>query len=294
MPMLWVIFALLVLLALWFVLPPLLQAAQGQKRDETRTANVLVYQDQCRELEADLRNGLIAQEQYQQDRDELERRLLKDVEPQENAGSSPEASSPVTKRLAYGVGTAIPVAAIALYFFVGNPKALTPQRVSEAASPFAGRQSEMTRQQIADNVEKLAKRLDQNPNDAQGWVMLARSYIVLERYPDAAKAYARATALNNRDANLWADYAEALAMANGQRLAGKPAEALDRALQIDPKNQKALALAGGAALEAKDYTKALEYWQRLLPLLRPDSEDARIVSDQIARAKELAAGRGSR
>ena len=149
-------------------------------------------------------------------------------------------------------------------------------------------------QQIADNVEKLAKRLEQNPNDAQGWVMLGRSFIVLERFSDAANAYARATTLNNSDPNLWADYAEALALANGQRLAGKPAEALDRALKIDPKNQKALALAASAAFEASDYSKALEYWQRLLPLLRPDSEDARTVSDQIAKAKELAAGRGSR
>jgi cytochrome c-type biogenesis protein CcmH len=289
----WIIAALLVLLALWFVLPPLLQAAQGQKRDETRTVNVLVYQDQCRELEADLQNGLIGQEPYQEDRDELKRRLLKDVEPQ-NPSSSPKAAPPVTKRLAYGVGTAIPVAAIALYFFVGNPKALTPRPVSEGPPPFAGRQSEMTQQQIADNVDKLAKRLEQNPNDAQGWVMLGRSYIVLERYSDAANAYARATTLNNRDASLWADYAQALALADGHRLAGKPTEALNRALQIDPKNQKALALAGSAALEANDYTKALEYWQRLLPLLPPDSEDARMVSDQIAKAKELAAGRGSR
>ena len=290
----WIIAALLVLLALWFVLPPLLQEAQGKNCDETRTANVLVYQDQCRELEADLRNGLLRQEQYQQDRDELERRLLKDVESQESARSSPAAASAVTKRLAYGVGTAIPVAAIALYFVVGNPKALTPQPVSEASPPFAGQQGQMTQQQIADNVEKLAKRLEQNPNDAQGWVMLGRSFIVLERFSDAANAYARATTLNNSDANLWADYAEALAMANGQRLAGKPAEALDRALKIDPKNQKALALAGSAAFEASDYPKALEYWQRLLSLLPPNSEDARAVVDQIAKAKELAAGRGSR
>ena len=83
-------------------------------------------------------------------------------------------------------------------------------------------------------------------------------------------------------------------MANGQRMAGKPAEAASRALQIDPQNPKALALAGSAAFEANDYRKAIDYWQKLVPLLPAGSEAAKTVSDQIAKAKELAAGRGSR
>ena len=107
--------------------------------------------------------------------------------------------------------------------------------------------------------------------------MLARSYLMLERYSEAAKAYQRATTLNANDAGLWADYAEALAMANGQNLAGQPTEALNRALQIDPVNQK-----------------AISYWQQLLKQLPAGSEELRTISDQIAKAKELAGGKGSR
>ena len=290
----WIIASLLVLVALWFVLPPLLQVVVGRKCDEMRAANVLIYQQQHEELEADLRNGLMSQEQYQQDRDELERRLLEDVELQSSSGSPASAAPPVMKKLAYGLGAAIPVAAVALYFLVGNPKALTSRPEMDAAPPFAGQAGEMTQQQIAANVEKLAKRLEQNPNDPQGWMMLGRSYMMLERFPDAANAYERATALNDKDASLWADYAEALAMSKGRRLAGKPVEALNHALQLDPKNEKALALAGSAAFEAADYQKAIDYWQKLLPLLPANSETARDVSDQLARAKELAAGRSSR
>ncbi|HVS20625.1 MAG TPA: c-type cytochrome biogenesis protein CcmI [Pyrinomonadaceae bacterium] len=291
--MLWVIFALLVVLALWFVLPPLWQKGEERKRDELRAANVLVYQDQYRELEADLRNGLISEESYRQDKDELERRLLDDVAASRDLISNP-ASSVTMRKLAYAIGAAIPVTAIALYLYVGNPKALTPQPASQSAPPFAGQQGAMTQQQIQANVAKLAQRLEQNPNDAQGWIMLGRSYTAMERFSDAANAYEHATSLTTNDANVWADYAEAQAMANGQRMAGKPLEAANRALQLDPKNEKALALAGSAAYEAADYQKAIDYWQKLLPLLPANSEAAKTVSDQLAKARELAAGRGSR
>jgi len=144
------------------------------------------------------------------------------------------------------------------------------------------------------NVAKLAERLKQNPNDAEGWQMLGRSYMILNRFAEAANAYQRASALNDKNAELWANYAEALAMANDRQLAGKPSEALDRALQLDPNNQKALDLAGSAAYQAGNYQKAIDYWQKLLKVLPPGSEELRTISDQIAKAKELAAGKGTR
>jgi cytochrome c-type biogenesis protein CcmH len=152
----------------------------------------------------------------------------------------------------------------------------------------------MSNQQIAANVEKLAKRLEQNPNDPQGWAMLGRSYTLMERFADAASAYEHATALNANDATVWADYAEVSAMANGQRLAGKPTDAINRALQIDPKNQKALDLAGSAAYQAGDYQKAIDYWQKLLNQLPAGSEELRAISDQIARAKQEAGDKSSK
>jgi cytochrome c-type biogenesis protein CcmH len=279
------------LLALWFVLPPLFAHAEGRKSDEVRAANVLIYQDQCQELETDLRNGLIGEPEYQKEKQELERRLLADTESSAKRASSASAgTSPSTRKLAYTVTAAIPIVAIAFYLARGNPKALNPE-TAPSTQPAAQTQSgEMTPQQIEANVGKLAKRLEENPNDAQGWVMLGRSYTMMERYADAATAYGRATALNAGDASLWTDYAEALALSNGQRLEGKPMEAINRALQIDPHNEQALAFAGEAAFQAADYKKAIEYWQKL----RAGSETQKAVSDRLAKAKELAAGRGSR
>ena len=284
-----IIAALFVLLIFWFVLPPLLQRPDAKKTDANASANVIIYQDQLEELEADLKTGLIAEDQYQQEKESIERRLLEDVR-----GRAPLAArvpSTRTSVIVYALSVFIPVAAVAFYLFVGNPKALSSAPAPTGPPAATG---SMSPQQIAANVDKLAERLKQNPNDSQGWLMLARSYLMLERYSEAAKAYQRATTLNANDAGLWADYAEALAMANGQNLGGQPTEALNRALQIDPVNQKALDLAGSAAFQAGDYQKAISYWQQLLKQLPAGSEELGTISDQIAKAKELAGGKGSR
>ena len=292
----WIIAALMILLALWFILPALLQKPNEAEEVERREANVLVYRDQNRELEADLKTDLIGEEQYQQEKAELERRLLEDVATNE-AATAPTKSS---NSFAYSVALFIPVGAIVLYLIVGNPKGLNPATApatiptaqSEPPGPMS--QGQMSKEQIAANVEKLAARLKQNPNDPQGWTMLARSYVMQGRFSDAALAYEKLTALNPNDADAWADYAEALALANGQNLAGKPTEAINRALQINPNHQKALDLSGSAFYQAGDYNKAVEQWQKLLKLLPPGSDELKTVTAQISRTKELAAGKGSR
>jgi cytochrome c-type biogenesis protein CcmH len=152
----------------------------------------------------------------------------------------------------------------------------------------------MSPQQIAANIDKLAERLKQNPNDVQGWTMLGRSYMMQERFADAAGAYEHLTSLNPKDADAWTNYAEALALANGQNLAGKPTEAINRALQIDPNNQKALDLAGSAAYQTGDYQKAMEQWQKLLKLLPAGSEELKTITAQISKAKEMAGSKTTR
>jgi cytochrome c-type biogenesis protein CcmH len=288
----WIIAALLILLALWFILPALLQKPTADEDVERREANILIYKDQHRELEADLNNGLIGKEQYELEKAELERRLLEDVKVKSDITAANKNS---VNAFTYGVAAFIPIAAVALYFVVGNPKAVTSPAGAAAMAPAGPNQpGAMSDQQIAANIQKLADRLKQNPNDVQGWTMLARSYMMQERFSDAASAYEKLTALNPNDADAWADYAEALALANDQNLAGKPTEMLNRALKIDPGNQKALDLAGSAAFQARDYQKAIDYWQHLLKLLPAGSEELQTVTEQISKAKELAAGKGSK
>lgn len=291
----WVICALLIVIALAFVLPPALQRsdeAEVVSDDERQQANIEVYRDQLSELEADLRNGIVAEDQYAQDRDEIERRLLEDTAT--TRSNKTATTAPITARnTAYLLGIGLPLVAIVFYLKVGEPDRITnpapvgaPPNASSAAAP-----PERTQAQIEANVTKLAERLKSNPNDAQGWTMLARSYSSMEKYSEAANAYAKATELNPKDADLWAEYAFATGMAGGKSLEGKPTELINHALKVDPENLKALQLAGSAAFQAKDYNKAVDYWQRVLKKVPPGSEVAETINERINEAKTLAASK---
>ena len=118
----WIICALMVLLALWFVLPALLRREPDEQPQESRTASLLIYQDQFQELEADLKNGLIGATQYQQEKEELERRLLAEVPAKDKP--SPRSGSKLARNVAYGVAMGIPIAVILFYLAIGNPNML--------------------------------------------------------------------------------------------------------------------------------------------------------------------------
>ena len=146
---------------------------------------------------------------------------------------------------------------------------------------------ERTQEQIEANVAALAKRLQSNPSDAQGWTMLARSYSSMGKFSESVGAYTKATELTPKDADLWAEFAFATAMASGRSLEGRPMELIDHALKVDPENLKALQLAGTAAFQAKDYKKAVAYWQRVLKRVPPGSEVSEAIQARIDEAKQL-------
>jgi cytochrome c-type biogenesis protein CcmH len=291
MTLFWVICAAFILFALAFILPPILQRSDESEReseDERRNANIAVYRDQLAELEADLRNGIIGQEQYAQDRDEIERRLLDDTS---TIKTKPKTVSASARSTAYAIALGLPVAAIVFYLNIGNPKAITNEAApTRPPGAMGAAPAERTQEQIEANVAALAKRLQDNPSDVQGWTMLARSYNSMERFGEAAGAYAKATELSPKDADLWVEYAFVTAMASGRSLEGRPRDLIDKALQLEPENAKALQLAGSAAFQAKDYKKAVGYWERVLKQVPPNSELATQITARINEAKTLAAG----
>lgn len=278
----WLYAALLTAGALFFVLPPLLRT-RAKSRVEAERLNVTVYRDQLRELEADRAAGTLDEAQYQRARLELERRLLDDVDARE--APAPEAR-PRSRVPAMLMGLAVPVLAVGLYFVVGNPRALSP--VALPTDPSKG----VTREQVEAMVTKLAERMKQNPEDAQGWAMLGKSYAAMGRLDDAVAAYAKAEKRAPDNPHLLADYADTLAMQQGQNLQGAPEALIARALKIDPNHIKSLALAGTIAFEKNDYASATRHWEKLLGQLPPDSEIARGVQSSIAEARDLAAKAG--
>ncbi|HYA47340.1 MAG TPA: c-type cytochrome biogenesis protein CcmI [Burkholderiales bacterium] len=267
---------LLAAAALLFVVLPLARH-RARSRDSRSSVNVAIYRDQLRELESDLRAGTLAPDQYEKSRGEIEARLLEDVRGDTAATGAPRPS----RAAAIALGLAIPVCAAAVYFAVGNPRAVSPQ--AEAGGTDHG----LTQQQLQSLVDRLAARMKENPENAEGWAMLGRSYAVLGRFRDSADAYAKAAAGMPGDAQLLADYADALAMAQGRRLHGEPEKIIARALEADPNNVKALALAGTAAFDRKNYAEAVRHWERIAQLVPPGSQFADSLQASIAEAREL-------
>lgn len=261
--------------ALAFIVPPLMRRA-ARPRETRDTVNAAIYRDQLRELESDLRAGTLAPDQHEKARLEIEARLIADLA----KGDTPAESPPRGARgAALALAFAIPICALAVYLTVGNPRAVLPP-AADGANPHG-----MSVAQFEALVARLAARLKNNPEDAEGWMMLGRSYAVMGRFADSSAAYAAAVARVPRDAQLLADYADSLAMAQGRSLRGEPEKILERALAVDPNNVKALVLAGTAAFDRNDRAAAIRHWERALAGLPSESDMARRVQASIEEAR---------
>lgn len=262
---------------LLLLLRPLIWRRAATAAASHRQLNAAIYRDQFAELERDRAEGTLAEEDYQQARAELQRRVLEDGQD----GEAVAAPAPAPKKTLAAIALAVPVAAIALYLLLGNPAGLNPP------AP----QQRFTAQEIENMVAGLAAKLEKEPDNVQGWTMLARSYRAMGRLPEAEKAFERAEKFIANDAQLLADYAD-VAAANAQGdFAGKPMRLIEQALELDPDNLQALWLAGSAAFARADFARAVGHWERLVAQIPPDSEDAQMLRANIEEARS-ALGQG--
>jgi cytochrome c-type biogenesis protein CcmH len=258
--------------------------------------------------------GALSTPLYEENRATLERQLLDCVMgSSSNAAevTSPGASSTVAatapaaapvrtaERLSPGLMALLGVVVLGIagagYWWMGSPSRAGVEPAGLAAAGAAqngqangGAASHLTTaEQIEAMTEKLTARLKEQPDDAEGWSMLARSYTVLGRHPEALPAYERAVALRADDAQLLADYADSLAVKNKRVLAGEPMKWVEKALKIEPRNVKALALAGTNAFDRKDYAGAVKYWDQVVQFGPADSNYVQQVQASLAEAREL-------
>lgn len=267
----------MVTVALAWLLWPLLRPSGGGSVEHS-AANITIFKDQFADLDADLARGTISAEQHAESKSELEKRLLTEV------SATPESVG-VERRShrwsAVAVAVIIPVAAGALYWQIGTPDALSPSVAAHASDP-------PTAQQIDAMIAQVKQRLEKEPNNVEGWAILARTHYTLGNFQEAASAYAKLSTLMPNDADMLADYADALAMSQGRSFAGKPMELVQLALQIDPTQWKALAMSGSEAFDRKDYRAAIDYWQRLQDSAPADSPLRQRVQGSIDEARSLA------
>lgn len=287
----WMVAAGLVALAILFFIPTLLRKRPSEDVSSNEL-NITLIKQQLAELDADLESGELDQEHYEASRRDLEKELLEDI----SGSDSALTGSPKAGRFAIAVLLlAVPAMAIPLYLTIGSPGIIprlaeAPIQGSEAAQ--AGHEAPgQSMASMVDLVEKLAQRLEQEPNNPDGWKMLGRSYMALNRFGDALKAYEKAYALNPNDSDLLLAYASTMAQINNNDFTGRPAELIAKALELDPQNPNVLWLMGINHFQSGEYPQAVQYWEQVLAQLEPGSEEAMSVAEYLREARsKLPAG----
>lgn len=279
-PIFWIAAAALIALTLVALVWPLMRrsANAAEEAPGEMAAATTIYRDQRRQLDADLAAGAITTDEHAAALDELATRLGAEIALPVPAAPAPASRAPWIAALV--LVAVVPTAAVIAYMVLGNPGAMKLQATQAAQAGHDGI-SEETMRGMVDN---LAQRMKDNPADPRGWMLLGRSYAALGRFDEAANAYAQAAErVPAPDAQLYADWADAAAMAQGRKLAGKPEELVERALALEPTNPKALALSGTARLERGDLPGSIRQWRALRAQLAADSDDAREVDSVIAK-----------
>jgi cytochrome c-type biogenesis protein CcmH len=271
------IYAILLIVAVAaFILPPLWFGKRRQASDADRKAtNLTIFRDQLADLERERNDGTLVEADFAQAKNELQRRLLDEVEVETE---SPQSNTLSSRPTAIILLLSLPVLAVAAYAMLGNPRALDPANTAP--------QKQMTAADIEGMVAKLAERMKNNPDDLNGWLMLARSYKMMGRYSESVDAYAKAESVIDSDPELLASYAETLAMASGKGLTGKSRELIAKALKLDPKHGHSLFLAGAAAMESGDKKNAIAHWEALLPQVEAGSELDQMLRNGIEQMKQ--------
>ncbi len=279
MTLFYILAAALVVLALAFLFVPLVRPRRNvdQPVGESRAATgVSVYRSQLAELDADRRNGVISEAQYNAAHLDLQRSLLEMSENERACGGAGRSW-----RWPAGLGTLalLPVLAILVYQgFGGGPMALDPSQSGAQQAPMADTPADM--EMI---VATLRERLDQSPDDPVGWALLGRVYKAMGQNRAAVQAYAQSIEHGgNHDAEILIDYADVLGSLAGGNLEGRPRDLIRRALEIEPNHVTGLWLAGTADFRAGNYHGAREHWARLARLLPAQSENGAIIRANLA------------
>lgn len=254
---------------------------QHQVAVDPARANAEVYREQLAELEREYAQGTLSAQSYQQSRDELTRRLLEDVQ----TPHAPSVAAPVMAPARWVRTTLtsfvvlIPVVTLLAYGVLGQPAGLDPAALAQSEPHEA-----VDPKKMAEMVEKLERRLQEDPNQLQGWVMLGRVRRAMGQFEAAGQAYAKALALSSDD-DVAIERAEVLAQANQGSFEGEPWKIIQAVLRANPDQLSALLLAGSAAYSEQRYEQALKHWQRARTLMAADAPDLPPLEDALAQVR---------
>ncbi len=304
MTIFWILAAGLAGLAVLFAVAPLLapsQQPQDQQSSDDADAeqarlNLQLFKQQIAELDADLSNGKLDQTVYEAARRDLERELLHDLGDRDPltaaAGVEPKQRRyqlPGPRLTALALLLIVPLFAWALYGLIGN-QGIIPQleQLAESGGSGAGQGGNQELPPLQELVARLEQRLEQEPGNAEGWMMLGRTYFATGDRERAEAALAKAYKLLPTDPMIVLAYAESIATNHENQLEGRPAELISEALELEPNNATARWLAAMVAFQRGQFRSAATTWRNLLEQVEPDSEEANELRSLIAEAEQRA------
>ncbi|MDH3316565.1 MAG: c-type cytochrome biogenesis protein CcmI [Gammaproteobacteria bacterium] len=281
----WLIAALLVAVALIFLLPPLLGRSRRKFGPDSREINAAVYQARLEELQREVDDGTLDSKDLDQAKSELQREILENVNPEQPAESGAKPS----KAVALGVAALLPVLAVGLYLLLGAPEAIGWKRpAAEIGGGMGLAASDLDRTALERMTASFAQRLAENPEEGESWLVLGRTYVMLDQYDRAVEAFAKANALLGDTPDVLVDYAEAEAMANNNRFSDQARRRIAQALNLAPRHEKGLWLGAFAAAQDGDLETAMSNWKTLLQN-EPDPDRRRLIEGLIARVQGVPA-----
>ena len=266
----WLAAGLLLLVAMSFLLIPVLRGRRAQREEDRTALNVALYQERVAELQAQQVEGVLSAEQMDSGRAEAARELLADTE-----GAEPLRTSKLGKTLPLLAALLVPVLGLGLYLHFGASDKVELTR--EFSQPPGS---------IAEMTDRLERAVKAQPDSAEGIYFLARTYMAQDRPRDAAAMFERAVAQAGRQPELLGQWAQALYFASNKQFTAQVQDLTAEALKGDPKEVTSLGLLGIAAFESERYQQAVDYWKRLLAALPPQDPSRQALEGGIARANE--------
>ena len=278
----------LLVIVIWLIAPALL-GRNFDNFDDNKQLNINIAKERLAELDTQLENNEIDQNQYDQIKNEIESSLLDDTDEQKDMHIKTDLPAHY-KRTVLILLTAIPFSAFGLYQYWGSPDTLTNATINSAQSSANQTTNSHDQQNkhsggLSEAIIKLEARLAIEPNNPDGWFMLARSYSVQKQYQKAAEAFRKLHELVGDQPFVLLGLADTLTMSRNGDMSGEPFELAKQALALEPNNITALWLTGMGYNHAGDIPRALELLQRLLPLLSGDPQSSQEVRSLIANAQ---------
>ena len=278
-----IIAAVMILIALALLAPALLRKRQLAASDRDQQ-NVMIARERLEEMELDLTSGKVTQDEFDQAKMELEQALLQDLEQEDGPG---QVSAGPGKLTLGGIAVAVPVIAISMYMLLG-----TPEMVEFDASKRVPHNSSKQQAAMPSKEQMLAtlkQRLQEKPDDAEGWFLLGRTYMMLDEYPKAVQAYETLLKLSGEESTIMLSLADALTMVQGGSMQGRPAELIRKSIKAEPDSQTALWMGGMLESQQGNYAQAIAHWKKLESMLGDEPEAQEKVRSMITMLEGIAA-----